>query len=119
MFKRLFWLMVGAGFGFGVSFWLMRFVKETAARYTPERVSSDLAGALRGLGQDLREAVAEGRAAMREREDDLRAEVEVRRGTVPAPTAPAATPDPTPVASTWEQPTGRLAKQLVDRLSRN
>ncbi len=32
MFKRLFWLMVGAGFGFGVSFWLMRFVRETAAR---------------------------------------------------------------------------------------
>ena len=75
MFRRLFWLMVGAGFGFGVSFWLMRFVRETAARYTPERVSSDLADALRGLGGDLRAAVAEGREAMREREAELRAEV--------------------------------------------
>jgi len=69
MFKRLFWLVVGAGFGFGVSFWLMRFVRQTVERYTPERMSSDLAGALRAFGEDLRAAVAEGREAMRERED--------------------------------------------------
>jgi len=76
MFRRLFWLCIGAGFGFGVSFWLMRFVRETAARYTPERVSSDLADALKGLGSDLRAAVAEGREAMREREAELRSDVE-------------------------------------------
>ncbi len=70
--------MVGAGFGFGVSFWLMRFVRETAARYAPERVSADLADALRGLGSDLRAAVAEGREAMREREAELRDEVRRR-----------------------------------------
>jgi hypothetical protein len=75
VFRRLFWLVIGAGFGFGVSFWLMRFVRETAARYTPERVSADLADALRSLGGDLRAAVAEGREAMREREAELRAEV--------------------------------------------
>ena len=76
MFRRLLWLIVGAGFGFGVSFWLMRFVRETAARYTPERVSADLADALKSLGSDLRAAVAEGREAMREREAELRSEVE-------------------------------------------
>lgn len=75
MFRRLFWLIVGAGFGFGASFWLMRFVRETAARYAPERVSADLAGAIKGLGADLRAAVAEGREAMREREAELRTEV--------------------------------------------
>ena len=64
---------MGAGFGFGMSFWLTRFVKETAARYAPERVSADLAGAIRGLGTDLRAAVADGREAMREREAELRA----------------------------------------------
>ena len=79
MFRRLFWLIVGAGFGFGMSFWLTRFVRETAARYSPERVSADLAGAIRGLGTDLRAAVAEGREAMREREEELRAEVAARR----------------------------------------
>jgi hypothetical protein len=75
VFKRLFWLIVGAGFGFGVSFWLMRFVRDTLERYSPERMSSDLSGALRQFGTDLREAVAEGREAMREREDELRREI--------------------------------------------
>jgi hypothetical protein len=75
MFRRLFWLVVGAGFGFGMSFWVMRFVREAAARYAPERVSADLAGAIRGFGSDIRAAVDEGRTAMREREAELRAEI--------------------------------------------
>ena len=79
MFKRLFWLLIGVGFGFGVSFWVMRFVRETVARYTPERVSGDLADAIRSLGTDLRAAVTEGREAMREREREIRAELEAAR----------------------------------------
>jgi hypothetical protein len=79
MFKRLFWLMIGVGFGFGVSFWMMRFVRDTMQRYTPERVSSDLAGAMKGLGTDLRAAVADGREAMREREAEIRAELSPNR----------------------------------------
>ena len=78
MFKRLFWLVVGAAFGFGVSFWLMRFVRETVNRYSPERVSGDLAGALRSFGADLRAAVAEGREGMREAEAELRSRLESR-----------------------------------------
>ena len=76
MFKRLFWLMIGVGFGFGMSFWLARFVQQTVARYSPERVSGDLADAIRNLGADLRTAVAEGREAMRERETELRKRLE-------------------------------------------
>ena len=79
MFKRLLWLIIGAGFGFGVSFWVARFVRDTIQRYTPERVSSDLAGALRSLGSDIRAAVAEGREAMREREEEIRAELAATR----------------------------------------
>jgi hypothetical protein len=78
MFKRLFWLVIGAGFGFGVSFWLMRFVRETVERYSPERVSNDLSGALKSLGEDIRAAVSEGREAMREAEADLRAKLNER-----------------------------------------
>lgn len=78
MFKRLLWLLIGAGFGFGVSFWVVRTVRETIERYTPERVSADLAGALRAFGQDLRAAAAEGRTAMQERETQLRAELASR-----------------------------------------
>ena len=79
MFRRLFWLIIGAGFGFGVSFWIMRFVRETVQRYTPERVSADLADAIRSFGTDLRAAVAEGREAMHEREAELRAQLERTR----------------------------------------
>jgi hypothetical protein len=79
VFKRLLWLIIGAGFGFGVSFWVTRFIRETVQRYTPERVSADLADALRGLGADLRAAVAEGREAMREREAEIREELATAR----------------------------------------
>jgi hypothetical protein len=79
VFRRLFWLLVGIGFGFGASFWLMRFVKETMARYSPERVSADLTAAIKGLGSDLRAAVVDGREAMREREAELRAELDRTR----------------------------------------
>jgi hypothetical protein len=75
VFKRLLWLVVGVGFGFGMSFWVSRLVKQKVARLSPENVSSEVAGALRDLGRDLRAAVSEGRAAMREREAELRAEI--------------------------------------------
>ena len=78
MFKRLFWLVIGAGFGFGASFWVTRRVRETVERYMPARVSSDLANAIRGFGADVRAAVAEGRDAMHEREAELRAELDAR-----------------------------------------
>ena len=77
MFRRLFWLALGVGLGFGASFWMMRFVRKTAERYSPERVSSDLAGGLRALGTDLRKALAEGREAMHEHEAELRSRLEV------------------------------------------
>lgn len=73
MFKRLFWLCVGAGFGFGLSFRIMRFFRLTAERYRPERVSAGVAAGVTGLGQNVKAAVAEGRTAMRDREAELRA----------------------------------------------
>ena len=79
MFKRIFWLAIGLGLGFGLSFWFMRFIRETVDRYRPERVSQDLAGAISKLGDDLRAAVREGRMAMAEREEELRAEVDAAR----------------------------------------
>ena len=78
MFKRLFWLTVGISIGLGTSFWVMRFVKTTLERYTPERVSEDLAEAIKGFGKDIRAAVAEGAEAMREREAELRAQLDSR-----------------------------------------
>ena len=65
MFKRLFWLVTGASFGFGSSFWLMRAFRRMVDRYRPTAVVSRLEG-------DVRAAVEEGRTAMREREAELR-----------------------------------------------
>jgi hypothetical protein len=71
VFKRLFWLCTGVGFGFGSSFWVMRAFRRTVDRYRPTRVVARLEG-------DVRAAVAEGRVAMHEREASLRS---VRAGT--------------------------------------
>jgi hypothetical protein len=79
MFKRLFWMMFGVGLGFGMAFWLSRVLKQTAERYSPERVSNDMADGLRRLGSDVRAAVTEGREAMRERETQLRADLDARQ----------------------------------------
>lgn len=89
MFRRLFLLVVGAGFGFGVAFWLMRLVREKVDRYAPERLRADLAEALRTFAEEVRAAVTEGLDAMREREAELRADIEsgpapLRRGGAPA-----------------------------------
>lgn len=70
--RRLAWLVVGAGFGFGLSFWATRLLRRAAARYSPEQVASDLGRALRSAGSELREALAEGRRAAVEREAELR-----------------------------------------------
>ena len=62
MFVRLRWLLLGIGIGSSGSWWLKRKVSRHIGRYTPERVSTDL-------------AAAEGRAASRAREAELRAEL--------------------------------------------
>ena len=78
MFKRLFWLTIGLTIGYGTSFWLMRTVRRTVERLTPERVTQDVMTGVKSFGAELRAALEEGRAAMREREAELRAEIERR-----------------------------------------
>jgi hypothetical protein len=73
VFKRLFWLSTGVGFGFGSSFWLMRAVRRTVDRYRPSAVVSR-------LEVDVRAAVAEGRVAAQEREASLRSARSARSG---------------------------------------
>jgi hypothetical protein len=75
VFKRLFWLTVGLGVGFGTSFRLMRAVRRAAARLTPERMTQDAVAGARSVGAELKAALDEGRAGMREREAELRAEI--------------------------------------------
>jgi len=72
--RRIFWLFLGVGVGMGSSLYVTRRVKQVAARYTPERISSDMADSVRALGRDVRLSLQDGRVAMREREAQLRAD---------------------------------------------
>ncbi len=73
MFKRLTWMTMGTGVGFGLAVWGQRKVKATVARYQPARLTTELTGGVRRIGEDVRNAAEEGRAAMRQREAELRA----------------------------------------------
>ena len=65
MLKRVRWLVTGAAVGFGGSVWLQRKVRTAAERWRPAGV----AGAAATRAKD---ALVEGRTAMREREAELR-----------------------------------------------
>ncbi|HEV2810734.1 MAG TPA: hypothetical protein VGV93_10110 [Acidimicrobiales bacterium] len=80
MFKRLTWMTMGTGVGAGLALWGQRKVKAKVARYQPARVTAELAGSVRRLGEGVRVAAEEGRTAMRDREAEL-------RGTRPGPVA--------------------------------
>lgn len=75
MFKRLFWLTVGVITGSWLSFRLRRRVHETVTRLLPEQVAASASSRARALATDFREAVREGRTAMKEREASLRSEL--------------------------------------------
>ncbi|MGI9121087.1 MAG: hypothetical protein ACR2G7_13375, partial [Acidimicrobiales bacterium] len=73
MFKRLSWLTIGTGLGFGLAVWGRRKVQATVERYRPSAVTATWTKRLRRFGDDLRAAGHEGRSAMRRREAELRA----------------------------------------------
>ena len=78
MFKRIFWLGTGLSIGFGSSFWLMRTVRRTVERLTPQRLTQDVVTGARSVGAEVKAAMDEGRTAMRQREAELRTEIERR-----------------------------------------
>lgn len=101
MFKRIIWMGTGMAVGAGSAFWAKRKVEATVERYLPDQVAERAATQARDLGQTMREAAVEGRAAMRQREVELRSEVDSRTfvGGVPRweldpsrPDRPGATP---------------------------
>lgn len=76
MFKRLFWLTVGAGVGFGGSVYAQRRLKKKIEQYYPEQMARQVSTSVRTFGADVLAAAKEGKAAMREREDALRSRLQ-------------------------------------------
>ena len=62
------------------SLWVMRTVRRTLERLTPQRLTHDAVAGARTAGAELKAALVEGRIAMREREAELRAEIARRTG---------------------------------------
>lgn len=69
MLKRVRWMVVGMGVGAGAQLWAKRKVAELLHRYSPPEVASRAAASAKS---EFRAALAEGRAAMRRREAELR-----------------------------------------------
>lgn len=65
-------MAAGIAVGLGSSVWAQRKVKAVARRYSPVGVAGGAASRVRTLPGELKAAVREGRAAMREREAELR-----------------------------------------------
>jgi hypothetical protein len=84
MAKRTFWFVTGTAAGLGSSLWVQRRVKLVVERYVPEKVQERAADAARRVGPTVRDAVSEGRDAMRSREADMHADVAERVGSPPA-----------------------------------
>ncbi len=78
--KRTFWFVTGTAAGLGSSLWVQRRVKLVVERYVPEKVQERAADAARRVAPAVRDAVTEGRDAMRTREAEMRAEVDDKVG---------------------------------------
>ena len=75
LIRRLVWFTSGATAGFGGAMWIRRRVRRAVRRYAPDPLQGGATAPIRRLGSGVRDAVAEGRSAMREREAELRAEL--------------------------------------------
>lgn len=118
MFKRVIWMGTGMAVGASGAFWAKRKVTETVERYLPEQVAARAAGSARDLGQTVRAAATEGRAAMRATEAELRARVEARTWVGERPAEDPPEPVPTPAARRNPRPAGGRSTTGPRRRSR-
>ena len=87
MLKRLRWIVMGMGVGASASVWAQRKVKLLLRTYTPPEVAARAAkrgteAAGRTAGE-VRTAFAEGKQAMRQREAELRHQVDLHQKQPP------------------------------------
>ena len=73
MMKRVTWFLTGAAAGAAGLGYAKRKVKRTASQLAPAKVARSSIGAVRRRGRDVVDAVREGRHAMVDREDELKA----------------------------------------------
>jgi hypothetical protein len=75
MIKRFTGFVFGYAAGLVSSWYLVRKVRARLVRYRPPAVATKVGRGVTVAGQTMRDAVVEGRSAMRDREAELRAEL--------------------------------------------
>jgi hypothetical protein len=70
--RRVFWLALGLGAGAAGTVLAARFARRQAQKVAPATLAREARGGLMDLARLVSESMAEGREAMREREEELR-----------------------------------------------
>lgn len=78
MMKRITWFAGGVAAGAAGIGYAKKKVKETASNLAPAQVAKSVVSSARSKGRDIADAVREGRSAMTDHEDELRARREGR-----------------------------------------
>jgi hypothetical protein len=70
--RRIFWLALGLGAGAAGAIMTMRFARRQARKVAPANLAREARGGLMDVAKLFSESIAEGKEAMREKEDELR-----------------------------------------------
>ena len=70
--RRLFWVALGLGAGAASAILATRFVRKQTAKVAPATLAREARGGIMDLAKLVSDSLAEGRAAMHQKEDELR-----------------------------------------------
>lgn len=70
--RRLFWVGLGLGVGAASTILASRFVRRQTAKVAPATLAREARGSMLDLAKLVSDSVSEGKAAMEEKEDELR-----------------------------------------------
>ena len=77
--RRIFWLALGLGAGAAGAVMSMRFLKKQSKRVAPATLAREAKGGIMDVAKLFSESIAEGKRAMAEKEDELRASSDAPR----------------------------------------
>jgi hypothetical protein len=70
--RRLFWVALGLGAGAASAILATRFVRKQTAKVAPANLAREARGGMMDLARLVSDSLAEGKAAMHQKEDELR-----------------------------------------------
>jgi hypothetical protein len=73
--RRLFWLALGLGAGAASAILASRFVRKQTAKVAPANLAREARGGMMDLAKLVSDSLSEGKAAMQQKEDQLRSEL--------------------------------------------